>query len=302
MTSSSHDTIVYRLSQILILLNLGERLDPQQLAEEFGVTLRTIQRDLNERFAYLPLQREGKRYFLDPVFLGRLSTRDIERFACLAGIKGLFPSFSDEFLREIFDERMQSTFLIKGHQYEYISNFATLFRQLEKAIVDRKCVSFEYGKSSGEKFYPKIDPYRLINNKGVWYLAAIDKGKLKTFSFGKISQLVTLTDQYIHDKGIDDCLQDDEGVWIGNERKEVVIKVSKEVAGYFRRRRLIANQVIEKELEDGGLIVSAKVGHLNQVLPIVRYWIPHLRIISPEGVQAEMENEISSYLCQSIFS
>jgi hypothetical protein len=33
--------------------------------------------------------------------------------------------------------------------------------------------------------------------------------------------------------------------------------------------------------------VSAKVGHLNQVVPIVRYWIPHIRIISPEGLQAQ---------------
>lgn len=269
MTSSSHDTIVYRLSQILILLNLGERLDPHQLAEEFGVTLRTIQRDLNERFAYLPLQREGKRYFLDTAFLGRLGTRDIERFASLAGIKWLFPSFSAELLREIFDERMQSASLIKGHQYEYIANFAALFRQLEKAIVDRKCVSFEYSKSVGGKFYPNVEPYKLINNKGAWYLAAKDKEKLKTFSLGKISQLITLADQYLYNKGTDDCLQDDEGVWVGHERKEVVIKVSKNVAGCFRHRKLIANQVVEKELEDGGLVVSAKVGHLNQVLPVV---------------------------------
>lgn len=301
MTSPGHDTIVYRLSQILILLNLGERLDPQQLANEFGVTLRTIQRDLNERFAYLPLQREGKRYFLDPAFLGRLGTRDIERFASLAGIKGLFPSFSDEFLREIFNERMQSAFLIKGHQYEYISNFAALFRQLETAIVDRRCVSFNYIKNDSEKFYSKTDPYKLINNNGLWYLAAKDKEKIKTFSLGKMSQLITLIDQYIFDKGVDERLKNDEGVWVGNEDREVVIKISKDVAWYFRRRRLIANQVVEKELEDGGLIVSAKVGHLNQVLPIVRYWIPHLRIISPEGVQAEMEKEISVYLCQSNF-
>jgi hypothetical protein len=68
------------------------------------------------------------------------------------------------------------------------------------------------------------------------------------------------------------------------------------VAGYFKRRKLIANQIIEKELEDGGLIISAKVGHPNQVVPIVRYWIPHIRIISPEGLQAEMEKELAEYL------
>ncbi len=73
-------------------------------------------------------------------------------------------------------------------------------------------------------------------------------------------------------------------------------KASSEVASYFKRRRLIANQVIEKELEDGGLIVSAKVGHLNHVLPIVRYWIPHISIISPEHIQAELEQELTEYL------
>jgi len=62
------------------------------------------------------------------------------------------------------------------------------------------------------------------------------------------------------------------------------------------RRKLIANQVIEKELEDGGLIVSMKVGHENQVLPIVRYWIPHIRVISPEGLQKELEKDLRKYL------
>ncbi len=87
-----------------------------------------------------------------------------------------------------------------------------------------------------------------------------------------------------------------DGVWLGEEKKEIVIKISRDVAGYFKRRKLIANQVVEKELEDGDIIVSAKVGHQNQVLPIVRYWIPHIIIISPEGLQVEMEMELRCYL------
>ena len=57
MTTGNHDTLVYRLAQILVKLNQGEKLDPLTLADEFGVNLRTIQRDLNVRFAYLPLQK-----------------------------------------------------------------------------------------------------------------------------------------------------------------------------------------------------------------------------------------------------
>ena len=85
MTTGNHDTLVYRLAQMLVKLNQGGILELQALADEFGVNLRTVQRDLNERFAYLPRQKTEGRYRLDPVFLGKPSTRDIERFACLAG-------------------------------------------------------------------------------------------------------------------------------------------------------------------------------------------------------------------------
>jgi len=94
---------------------------------------------------------------------------------------------------------------------------------------------------------------------------------------------------------VDKTLKEEDGIWLGEDKKEIVLKIAKEVAGYFKRRKLIANQVIEKELEDGGLILSAKVGHANQVLPIVRYWIPHIRIISPEGLQKNLEEEIVNY-------
>ncbi len=72
--------------------------------------------------------------------------------------------------------------------------------------------------------------------------------------------------------------------------------VAKDVAAYFRRRPLIANQVIEKELEDGGLIISTTIGHPNQIVPIIRYWIPHLRVISPESLQLDTEETLREYL------
>ena len=296
-STASHDTIVYRLSQILYLLNIGEKLDPQQLAEEFGVTLRTIQRDLNERFAYLPLQRKGKLYFLDPAFLGKLTNRDMERFASLAGIRGLFPALTDDFLRDIFDARIQSALLVKGHSYESLSGKEALFRTVEQAIVAKHPLDFDYPSQRELKRYAAVEPYKLINNKGIWYLAARDGDKLKTFAFTKLDRVEVLTGlTFEHDTAIDAKLSEEDGVWLSEDKMEVVLKVDHEVADYFKRRKLIANQIVEKELEDGGLIVSARVGHLNQILPIVRYWIPHLRIISPEGLQAEMEGEITGYL------
>jgi predicted DNA-binding transcriptional regulator YafY len=300
MASNNHDTLVYRLAQMLVKLNQGEKLDPQALADEFGVNLRTIQRDLNVRFAYLPLQKSGGAYHIDPAFLGKLSTRDIERFAGLAGIRGLFPSLSDEFLRDIFDTRIQSALLVKGHHYEDMAGKEQLFRELEKAIVARRQIVFDYLKTEGKKNYTSVSPYKLINNKGIWYLAALDGERLKSFSFSKIEKLRTLETSFTWDQRIDNQLAVEDGIWLSEAKQEIVLKVSHEVASYFKRRQLITNQVIEKELEDGGLIVSTKVGHLNQILPIVRYWIPHIRIISPEVLQLEMEEGIADYLSRKV--
>jgi len=299
MAADNHDTLVYRLAQILIKLNQGEKLDPRALADEFGVNLRTIQRDLNTRFAYLPLQKTNSLYHLDQTFLGKLNTRDIERFASLAGVRGLFPSLSDDFLRDIFDTRMQAALLVKGHHYENLANLEPQFRELEKAIVARRQVAFDYEKPKEAKPYPAVVPYKLINNKGVWYLAALDGEKLKTFGFSKIKRLRTLDSTFVWDGRIDKQLSEEDGIWLSDEKQEIVLKISSDVAGYFKRRRLIANQVIEKELEDGGLIVSTKVGHPNQVLPIIRYWIPNIRIISPEYLQQELELGIADFLRRS---
>ena len=296
MTNATHDTLVYRLVQMLIKLNAGEKLDPQALAEEFGVNLRTIQRDLNVRFAYLGLEKLNGRYQLDPIFLGKLSTKDIERFAALSGIHGLYPSLSADFLRDIFDTHMQSAMLVKGHSYEQMAGKETVFRDLEKAIVGRRRISFTYVKPEGEKKYSDVAPYRVINNKGIWYLAALDGEKLKSFSLAKLNQVSVSDDRFDWDAKLNAELASEEGVWLARDKQEIVLKVGKEVAAYFKRRKLIANQIIEKELEDGGLILSAKVGHANQVLPIVRYWIPYLRIISPEVLQQEIDKGLTDYL------
>ena len=67
---AEHDTLAQRLGVILTKLNNGQRLVISELAHEFNVSARTIQRDLNVRLAYLPLERDGQTYWLDPSYLG----------------------------------------------------------------------------------------------------------------------------------------------------------------------------------------------------------------------------------------
>lgn len=295
MRQSGHDLLAWRLCATLQKLNQGERLDIDQLAEDFGVHRRTIQRDLLERFAFLPLEKNNGLFALNPAYLGRITIRDIERFAGLAGLNGLFPGLDTQFIRELFDSRLQETLDIHGGNYENLQHRIDDFRALQNAIGQRRQVRFCYRKADGDKWV-EVAPYRLINHSGIWYLAAADRGQPKAYAFGKISALTCLDTNYATDPKIESMLDEEDSIWLNEKKTEVILTVAPAAAIYFRRRKLVAQQVIEKELENGGLIISGKFAHPDQILPIVRYWIPHVRIVSPEDWQGEMERQIQAYL------
>jgi predicted DNA-binding transcriptional regulator YafY len=303
MTTHEHDHLAWRLTAILQKLNDGEALGVKQLADEFSVHSRTIQRDLNERFAFLPWEeREDGRYAIAPAYLGKLSFNDIARFAALAGLRGLFPALDETFLRELFDSRLAQTLDIHGPAYEDLARRAADFRVLRDAIGAHRLLCFDYGER-GKDARPlrrvEVAPYRLINHVGIWYLAAVDKDRPKAYAFGKIHTPRPLEESFTPDQSIQKMLDDEDSIWLSEKKTEVILTVSSAAAVYFKRRKLIARQVIEKELEDKSLIVSGRFAHPNQILPIVRYWIPHVRIVSPKSWRDELEAGLQAYLADA---
>ena len=287
----SHDKIATRLAMILSRLNQGERFSIDDLVDEFSVTKRTIQRDLNERLSYLPIKKENNLYFLETYYLGKLNFEDIQNFATLSGIKELYPSIGESFLKNILDQTVNKAYLIKGHNYEDLSDKTEEFTLLELAIVETLHVEFTYKDK-----LRVIKPYKLLNTKGIWYLVGVEANTLKTFSLSKIEALSKTANTFKQNPKIAEQIQDQDNQWFGKEQTEVVLKVNKEVAQFFQRRKIIPNQTIIKNLEDGELLISTKITFDEEILKIVRYWIPHVKIISPTFLQEELERGILGYL------
>jgi predicted DNA-binding transcriptional regulator YafY len=59
-----------------------------------------------------------------------------------------------------------------------------LIGQLNQAIAARQEVTYRYREKNR-----CVQPYRLINHYGLWYLAAVDAGTLKAFELALISSL-----------------------------------------------------------------------------------------------------------------
>jgi len=60
MKKHDYDKILFRLNSIWQRLREGEVLSVKELAEEFNVSTKTIQRDFNERLIHkLPIEKQG---------------------------------------------------------------------------------------------------------------------------------------------------------------------------------------------------------------------------------------------------
>ena len=87
-----------------------------------------------------------------------------------------------------------------------------------------------------------------------------------------------------------------DGIFFGSHQLKIMLRVEESIATYFKRRKLLPNQQIEHELEDGSLIVTAQSANEFHLLAIVRYWIPFMRILSPQSSIVKNEQILKGYL------
>ncbi|HFC8541240.1 TPA: WYL domain-containing protein [Neisseria lactamica] len=294
--STKHEQLAYRLSRILHKLNTGERLDIRQLAEEFQTNIRTIQRDLNERLGFLAWNEQGARYYsLDKSKLGHLYPEDIERFANFCSIQDLLPQIDREFYQDHLTQSVQ----IKGFQYEDIKGKQHEFDTVRNAVAQNRKLHFNYRKAGQEsgKYYT-LEPYALINRNGIWYLIGIDceAGRQKTFCFTQMSGIEADSTTFTPNPVFQAAIRENDSISHGNQLSEVIVQVTARAAPYFLRRNLLPNQETVRRLDDGGLLLACKNIHENEIVPIVQYWIPMAKIVSPIELQQKLEQRLRDYL------
>ncbi|MBS7348618.1 MAG: WYL domain-containing protein, partial [Comamonas sp.] len=131
-------------------------------------------------------------------------------------------------------------------------------------------------------------PYRLIHKNGVWYLAAEEAGRLKNFSVALIEQLqVDSSTPFAPPRPPRGDMAAQDAVWVAGPAPAVLLRIAPDIAHYFARRQLLPQQQHRQD-SDGSLLVTTQINHINQLLPVVRYWLPHVRIVQPKAWEEEL--------------
>ena len=288
-----HDKLATRLSLIIYKLNQGERLTIESLANEFGVSKRTIERDI-ARFSYFDIKKEGKEFFLDELAVGKLNFDDIKNFAIFSGIKSLFPSLTNQFLKDILNEKINRAYMVQNSGFEDIEEKQQLFENLSSAIIEEKTISFFYNDKKRV-----VNPYKLINTNGIWYLSALENNTIKTYTFSKIKSLKISSDKFVVDKNILKEIEKSEINFLSKESKEVHLKIQNSAKEYFLRKKVLSNMKIVDNTDEY-FVVSTNISFDDEILNIVKQWIPYIEILKPIELQVKLEDALKNYLDKNI--
>ena len=282
-----HDTLAKRLGLILTRLNTGERLTLADLSMEFNVTQRTLQRDFNERLNYLPIERDGSTYFIDVKYLGRQGKQDVKPILEMLGLSSIFPSFDALSFTRLNDNQV-APFLFRELKIEDVSSYEETFKLLTSAIQNNQIIRFCYK----QKTYRDVSPYRLVNDRGWWYLAAIHNDTLKSYKVAQVSKVDVASQHFKRRKEVDDHVIDGSMIWLTDSPIEVVLRIDTSIASHFRNTNILPEQKLLKILDDDSLLVTSSITNQKQIIPILKYWLPDIEILSPVELKQSLLYEL----------
>ncbi|WP_135459304.1 WYL domain-containing protein [Vibrio echinoideorum] len=286
-----HDKLAKRLGIILTRLNTGEKLHLDDLSREFGVARRTLNRDFNERLNYLPIQRDGACYSLDPKFLGRQTNNELSLLLLNMGFDTLF-SGKHYLSNGVLNNKTTPPFLFKNPKVEDISECASVFEKLIESIQRRNVISF----SHEGKTYDEFHSYKLLNERGLWFIVGTHRNRLESLRVAKIRELVRYEDKYSPDPSVEQkltgCGYEDELL----NPVEVVIQISRRVSETFFKENNPNDFRALKELGYGDVLASYTTSNIQTLLRLLKAWLPDVEVLSPDWVRYKLKQELQTYL------
>ena len=299
-----YDKTLTRLNTIIAKLNDGEALSVHELAKEFNVSTRTIQRDFNERLVSLyPIYQEKKLWKMQDGHKIEKSTA-IEDTIILDilekltdGLGTKFSTKAKHLLSKIKNDDYNPIYA-KLNMEDISTNFSSI-ALLENAIKTKSEILTNYNFGDFDKEL-RLKPLKVAIFEGFWYLVALDarNDKLKKYHLKSISNIVLTDKNFQTTKELEELLENAINIWFENDIEpfEVVLWLDELASKILKRKPIAKSQRVIKEYKDGSCEISLKITHENEIKSIVKYWIPHIRVISPISLKESVMEDIKRYV------
>ena len=312
---------VIRQWKILKTVEAARHTTTQALADQLGVTERTIRRDVEAlQEAGFPLydeREEGRKVWrLVPGYKQKLTqsfslselaalyfgknllsylggapfARDLE--SAFTKIREALPAKSLPYLA-----RIQDLFAARPDPVKDYSKKKDVIAGLVDATLHQRQANVAYYSFNSKKTKSYVlDPYRLVYYHGGLYLyaRAHEHGEVRTFAVERIERIEVLeaTFEVPKDFNVSEYARGAFGI-AGGKAEDVVLEVDPTVAAYVRERVWHESQSLE-ERADGGLVLRMKVTPGFELKSWIKGFLPHVRVQEPASLRREIAGELEA--------
>lgn len=288
-------------------LESGGLATTRDLCDEFNVTPRTVQRDLellNMTGFFVTSPEKGIHSFEKGFSLKKmeLSSEEASLLAFFYEIaKSLGGKFENSFqgiMKKVLQKEYESPYYAKIPDGVKLQKKYPFIGELEDAVAQNEKLEITYTIPNGTIREHKVCPLKIMFFDGFWYLLAQVGGHdwVVKYRLDRINDITPCSEYFKPPKNLQAMLDESINVWF-DERplKKVILKADKEVARFFKEKKYFPRQKI-KANKDGSLTIEAKVSSSMEIIPNLMRWIPMVTVISPKELKDEVKDKIQQFL------
>jgi len=292
----------------------------KELADKYEVTERQIHRDLNtiQNDLRVPLVKreqviDGRKSVFYRLEAGYLPSLSPEKATAIflsmlqqqgSALAGHLNDLKDALVSTLFKyhynptelavEKLQDRIHLVEEALAEPERVGELFTKLVQALKDCHRVKIWYYVGySGKVTERVVEPYGLICKRKNWYLVAhcLERRAIRVFRVDQITDAFPYTTEkfaYPEDFNLKEHMAQSWGVINDGEVCQVRLKFKPEVA--FRIKNLVyhPSQVLEKELNDGSIIVTFHVCGIPEMKTWIVQWGDAVEVLEPGWLREEM--------------
>jgi len=209
-----NDKILIRLNEILKKLSADNQPRIKDLAKEFNVTERTIQRDIYQRLHYFPIEKNplGQLQFVKGfIFDNSLLDSDEIMFIYLAlsQIKENHPDFNKK-IDTIVNKLLKPQALQKNNKTVSTPVNQKIVSNIESAMLRNNVISIQLNEKKLD-----IKPYKLLNTDTSLLLLAEDckDGEVKTVEVKDIKEVTRQSTRFKVKRSMEETLNNVHAAW-----------------------------------------------------------------------------------------
>ncbi|RAX58623.1 hypothetical protein CCZ01_02220 [Helicobacter monodelphidis] len=292
----NYEKLSIRLGKILELLYEGKEFSLKELSEKFGVSERTLQRDLYERLGDKITKQNGVFKLLNHTQIQHQNRYDRTISILKEVSKGIGEDFSktaDEIF-DLFKIAQRDSYATKLF-LDDISAKSALIHKIENAITQNFILKIRY-KFHDMPIECVVTPIQIVCLNGIWYLIAANQDGICKININSIVKLKSKKDKkgqnIPQQKNIQDIVG--ESFCIKESRINVKLQINSEIADYFKNKKFTNLQTIIEQ-DNKNLVVEFAVSSLEEIKGEILRWLPYVIVLEPKLLRDDIQKTILDY-------